>query len=101
MPSDRRRHDAPAEWRETLELDALWKRVVTFSLRILLWCAGLGRRLGADQAGQSMIEYAIMAALVAVVAMVAVEALGSGIASVFQNIVGKVSGLGGGGGGGP
>jgi Flp pilus assembly pilin Flp len=53
----------------------------------------LGRGLGAAQTGQSMVEYAILAALIAVVAMVAVQALGGGIAQVFQNILGRISGI--------
>ena len=84
-----------------MKLDALWVGVVTCSLRVMLWCGTLVRRLSAGQAGQSMVEYAIVAALIAVVAMVALEALGTGIANVFQNIVDKVQGAGGGGGGTP
>jgi Flp pilus assembly pilin Flp len=44
-----------------------------------------------------MVEYAILAALIAIVAMAAVQALGGGISTVFQNILGRLSGLGGGG----
>ena len=54
---------------------------------------GLNRGLAAAQSGQSMVEYAILAALLAVVAMVAVQALGGGIAQVFQNILGRISGI--------
>lgn len=64
-------------------------------VRLLLIFQGLGRRLAAGQAGQSMVEYAIVAALIAVVAMAAVQALGGGIAQVFQNILGKIQGIGG------
>lgn len=56
-----------------------------------------GRFIAAPRPGQSMVEYAILAALIAIVAMVAVQALGGGIATVFQNILGQLSGLGGGG----
>lgn len=52
------------------------------------------RRLATDQSGQSMVEYAIVAALIAVAAMAAVQALGGGIAGVFQNILGQIQGLG-------
>lgn len=59
------------------------------------------RRLGmaawrADvrQAGQSMVEYAITLALIAVAAMVAVQALGGGVAGVFTRILGHISGIG-------
>ena len=57
----------------------------------------LGRFVAVARPGQSMVEYAILAALIAIVAMAAVQALGGGIATVFQNILGRLSGLGGGG----
>ena len=47
------------------------------------------------EAGQSMVEYAIMAALIAVAIMGTVQALGLGIGGVFTNILGKIAGLGG------
>jgi Flp pilus assembly pilin Flp len=43
--------------------------------------------------GQAMVEYAIVTALIAVVAMVAVQALGVGITGVFNNIVQSISGV--------
>ena len=48
---------------------------------------GLLRR----EEGQTMVEYSIVAALIAVVAMVAVQALGVGITGVFNNIVSSIS----------
>lgn len=53
------------------------------------------RRLGGAHQGQSMVEYAIVVALVALVAMVVVQALGESIARVFQNIVAQLNGIGG------
>jgi len=41
-----------------------------------------------------MVEYSIVAALIAVVAMAAVQALGGGVAQVFTNILGHISGIG-------
>jgi len=41
--------------------------------------------------GQTMVEYSIVAALIAVVAMVAVQALGVGISQVFNNIVDSIT----------
>ncbi len=41
--------------------------------------------------GQTMVEYSIVAALIAVVAMVAVQALGVGISQVFNNIVSSIT----------
>jgi Flp pilus assembly pilin Flp len=49
-------------------------------------------RFGAE-AGQTMVEYAIVAALIAVVAMVAVEGLGTGITSVFDKITSQITGI--------
>ena len=77
-----------------MEVTGMWERVMVMYVRLLLIFQGLGRRLAAGQAGQSMVEYAIVAALIAVVAMAAVQALGGGIAQVFQNILGKIEGLG-------
>ena len=44
--------------------------------------------------GQSMVEYGVIVALIAVVAMVAVQTLGNGIAGVFTRIVGRIAGIG-------
>ncbi len=40
-----------------------------------------------SEIGQTMVEYSIVAALIAVVAMVAVQALGVGVTGVFNGIV--------------
>lgn len=48
--------------------------------------AGL-RALHADEEGAAMVEYAIVTAGIAVVAIVAVQALGTAIVSVFGRIV--------------
>ncbi len=42
-----------------------------------------------------MVEYAIIAAVIAVAAMAAIQALGGGIAQVFQNILAAILGIGG------
>jgi Flp pilus assembly pilin Flp len=78
-----------------MEATGMWERVMVVYVRLLLVLQGLGRRLAAGQAGQSMVEYAIVAALIAVVAMAAVQALGGGIAEVFQRILGRIQGIGG------
>ena len=46
------------------------------------------------QTGQSMVEYAVIVALVAIVAMGAIQLLGGGITTVFQNILTKITTLG-------
>jgi Flp pilus assembly pilin Flp len=58
-----------------------------------------GRRAANSQVAQSMVEYSIIAALIAIVALTAVTALGNDIKGVFEKIAGQVSPLGGGGGG--
>jgi Flp pilus assembly pilin Flp len=40
-----------------------------------------------------MVEYSIVAALIAVVAMVAVQALGVGVTNVFNDIVGAITSI--------
>ena len=64
-------------------------------LRLLTAAQLASRRLATESIGQSMVEYAIVVALIAVVAMVAVQGLGSGIAHVFQNLLSKIQGIGG------
>ena len=71
--------------------------VVLFVHAMLRRTGRIGRFIASAQPGQSMVEYAIHAALIAIVAMAAVQALGGGIATVFQNILGRLSGMGGGG----
>ena len=56
--------------------------------RIVRWL-----RSGAGEAGQTMVEYAIIAALIAVVAMIAVEGLGTGISGVFDKISSELTGI--------
>ncbi len=43
--------------------------------------------------GQTMVEYSIVAALIAVVAMVAVQALGVGVSAVFNDIVDSITAI--------
>ena len=49
--------------------------------------------LGRGESGQAMVEYAIVTALIAVVALVAVQALGTSIVGVFRNIVTAITGI--------
>ena len=56
--------------------------------------AGGGWLVARLEEGQSMVEYCIMAALIAVIAMAAVQALGVGIAGVFQRILSSITGIG-------
>lgn len=43
-----------------------------------------------EEEGQSLVEYAIVCALIAIAALVAVEALGTGVAGAFESISGKL-----------
>ena len=52
----------------------------------------LGKRVGrlvADETGQDLIEYGLLAALIAIVAMVGVGALGGTIFNVFWKQIGQ------------
>ena len=51
-------------------------------------------RLVSEEDGATMVEYALMVALIAVVAMVAATTLGTNINSKFEDVAGKVSGAG-------
>ena len=46
------------------------------------------------QEGQSLVEYAIIVALIAVVVMGAIQAMGVGIAGVFQRMLGSIQNIG-------
>ena len=52
------------------------------------------REGGSDEAGQGLVEYAIILALIAVVAMVAASQLGTGVGAVFTRIVGRLAAIG-------
>ena len=73
----------------------VWECVIGWYLQLLMALQRGSRRLTTESTGQSMVEYAIVVALIAVVAMVAVQGLGSGIAHVFQNLLSKIQGIGG------
>jgi pilus assembly protein Flp/PilA len=51
-------------------------------LKLYLWI----RNLLADEQGQTLTEYALILVLIAVVAIIAVTALGGGITSVLEEI---------------
>ena len=58
--------------------------------QLILLCARLGPP---GRRAQSMVEYSIIAALVAIIAITAVSTLGHNIANAFQNIANQVGGL--------
>ena len=53
---------------------------------------GAARREG--EAGQAMVEYGIILAVVGMIVLVAATSLGTAVAGVFGRIVGKISGIG-------
>jgi Flp pilus assembly pilin Flp len=70
---------------------AIRTALVQFGRRVAtapVWSVGTWRE------GQSMVEYAIVAALIAIAAMAAIQGLGIGIAGVFQRILGSIQGIG-------
>jgi pilus assembly protein Flp/PilA len=46
-----------------------------------------------DETGQSMVEYALVTALIAVAALVTVQTLGEGIVGVFEGIIDELDSL--------
>jgi len=61
-------------------------------MSILALFAWLQARLGtASERGAGMVEYGLLLALIAVVAMVAVKAFGSGVSSQFSTISSAVN----------
>mgnify|MGYP000880182800 CR=1 FL=1 len=70
----------------------MWLQVLWSFVDQFMWQVNqAGRRFLAEDEGASMVEYAI---LVALIAIAAVQSLGNGIAQVFQNILGRIQGLG-------
>ncbi len=49
---------------------------------------------GQGEAGQSLVEYAIALALIAIAAMGAIQALGGGIGNLFQRLLARIQGIG-------
>jgi pilus assembly protein Flp/PilA len=52
-------------------------------------------RFLADEEGQDLIEYALLAGFISLVAILAITLLGTGINTVFQNLADTVGGIGG------
>lgn len=54
------------------------------------------KRLIREEDGQGMVEYGLILALIAVVVIVALTAMGTQIGDIFNTITGKLGGAGGG-----
>ena len=51
------------------------------------------RELGRDEGGAAMVEYAIVTAVIAVVALTAAQALGESVTDVFEDITAALDGI--------
>lgn len=57
-------------------------------MKTLAWL----RRLGTDESGQDLLEYALLVALIALVAFGAVQLAGGSVNSIFNNIASQLGG---------
>jgi Flp pilus assembly pilin Flp len=46
-----------------------------------------------DEEGQDLIEYALLAGFISLVAIIAITALGGGVNAVFESLTGKVAAI--------
>ncbi len=75
------------------EIVKIEERLLLLAVGLVLWQHSLRRQL-AGQAGQSMVEYAIVVALIAIIAMAGVQAFGHGVQQVFQHLLSKIQSMG-------
>ncbi len=75
------------------EMVKIEERLLLLAVGLAMWWHGLRRQL-AGQAGQSMVEYAIVVALIAIIAMAGVQAFGQGVQQVFQHLLSKIQSIG-------
>ncbi len=75
------------------EIGRIEERLLLATASLMVVLHRLRRRVG-DEAGQSMVEYAIVVALVAIIAMAGVQAFGQGIQQVFQHLLSKIQSIG-------
>ena len=68
--------------------------VIVYAVWLKQAMIGVVERFWREDEGASLVEYAILVALIAIVAIAAVQGLGGGITQVFQNILGRIQGLG-------
>lgn len=79
----------------------MWTRVtgwyLTLAVAVALgWWALAERAWGAGrrQRGQGMVEYAVLVALIVIVAMGAIQYFGQGVTTVFKNVVARITSIG-------
>lgn len=79
-------------WKQTAE--DFWTTVLRLAVLVLLRIDEARLKLRRAEAGQSMVEYAIVVALVALIAMAGVQAFGNGVQQVFQQLLSKIQSIG-------
>jgi len=76
-----------------IEMAKIEERLLLLAVGFMVWWHSLRRQL-AGQSGQSMVEYAIVVALIAIIAMAGVQAFGHGVQQVFQHLLSKIQSIG-------
>lgn len=79
-------------WKQTAE--DFWTTALRLAVVVLLRIEEARLKLRRAEAGQSMVEYAIVVALVALIAMAGVQAFGNGVQQVFQQLLSKIQSIG-------
>jgi Flp pilus assembly pilin Flp len=79
-------------WKQTAE--DVWTTALRLAVVVLLRIEEARLKLRRAEAGQSMVEYAIVVALVALIAMAGVQAFGNGVQQVFQQLLSKIQSIG-------
>jgi Flp pilus assembly pilin Flp len=75
------------------EIGKMKERLLVATIGVMLMLDGFRQRV-ANEPGQSMVEYAIVVALIAIIAMAGVQAFGQGIQQVFQHLLSKIQSIG-------
>lgn len=68
--------------------------LVVYTRALLGSLRAAGPWVGARERAQSLVEYAIGVAVIAIVALGAVQAFGGGVGQLFTRLLGRVSGIG-------
>lgn len=79
--------------RARLARGSLWIQLTVLSL-VAVIASRVRARLARAEAGQSMLEYALVVAFVAVAVMVVVKLFGEAITGVFNRLITRLQGVG-------
>lgn len=80
-------------WLRT-EVKEIGDVLLALYVSVVLVLHAVQRRCERAESGQSMVEYAIVVALVALIAMAGVQAFGQGVQQVFQQLLSKIQSIG-------